>query len=459
MRQSAEQAADETEDQRTEQRRRSGGDRRTEEHGIHRDDLRGVRREQIVHVEVDEREDGERHQPRQAVDAGRHLVADPVDHLELAEFVGHRDEHTEEDQRLPRSGVGDDVLPRQHAGDEKNRDAREGRRRRVDVQLFAKTPQDEQQHERGSENPLVARHRATLLQFVAREGGGLRCLLERRRVDLRHHPRRRDEADETGNDRGEGPVAPGDLDLHLLRGLLGQRISRHRGEEHGGGDHVDLQRRQHQVGAEFAPRGIGLRRRVDEFGERSHDRVDHSARACGVRRRRGGKDEIGDPHPVRQPETRLAYCAHEDQRDTTPETRDDERFGDEERRDDEPDRRVREARERFFGRHRLGDHCQRESDDRHRTRRQRLQDQSQDRRDEDPEHVHAVGVDACRSRDEVDDDADDQRNATAPPRRAEMEVVRVFGVVGARRRAVRIAVVGRIGLLGRTGLVGRLRVI
>ena len=138
----ANQVTHEAEEQCSEHRRNTGGNRRTEEHGVQCNNLGGVRSKHVVDEEVRQNQDRERHGPRHAADAVGRLLTNPVHDLELLQVVCHTDEHGEEDEGGPCTGVLRQVLPGQDLGDQQNCDAEECGAGGVNTQGGAGNPQD-----------------------------------------------------------------------------------------------------------------------------------------------------------------------------------------------------------------------------------------------------------------------------------------------------------------------------
>ena len=180
----ANQVAHEAEEQRREHRRNTGSYRRTEEHGVQRHNLCGVRSEHVVDEEVRQNQNRKCHRPRHAADAVCRLLTDPVDDLELLQVVRHADEHGEEDEGGPCAGVLRHVLPGQDLGHQQNTDAEECGAGGVNTQGGAGNPQDQQQREGAEHNPFLGAHGAHFVQFLTGMLGCVRGLLDGRRVDL-----------------------------------------------------------------------------------------------------------------------------------------------------------------------------------------------------------------------------------------------------------------------------------
>ena len=371
----ANQVAHEAEEQRREHRRNTGSHRRTEEHGVQCHNLRGVRSEHVVDEEVRQNQDRERHGPCHAADAVRRLLTDPVDDLELLQVVCHADEHGEEDEGGPCAGVLRHVFPGENLSYQQNCDAEECGAGGVNTDRSAGNPQDQQQHESTEHNPFLGAHGAHFVQFLAGVLGCVRGLLDGRRVNLRHNPRHDNQRGKTGNDSGERPRAPVEVDAAVVRELLRQRVARHCGQEHGGGDGVDLRLGHEQVGAELTARFGGFVGGAVDLGEGTDNRVNHATGTRSVGGGGGGENQVGDCHTVGQAEGGLAERTHEQQCDALAQAGDEEAVGDEERGNNNPDGGVTEAGQRLvFCCHGAGNHCGTQADERHGRGRQRLQD-------------------------------------------------------------------------------------
>ena len=122
----AKQVADVAEGEGREHRRGTRGDGRTQEDAVHRDDLRGVRGEHVVRVEVHEREDRESHGPGHAADGTGDHRADPRDDAQVVQVLRHAHQDREEDQGVPGGAVLGHVVPGEHLGHQQHRDADDG---------------------------------------------------------------------------------------------------------------------------------------------------------------------------------------------------------------------------------------------------------------------------------------------------------------------------------------------
>ena len=98
----------------------------------------------------------------------------------------------------------------------------------------------------------------------------------------------------------------------IVRELLRQRVTRHCGQEHGGGDGVDLRLGHEQVGAELTTRFGGFVGGAVDLGEGTDNRVNHATGTRSVGGGGGGENQVGDGHAVGQAEGGLTECTHEE---------------------------------------------------------------------------------------------------------------------------------------------------
>src|SRR5262249_60215987 len=99
-----------------------------EKRGVYRSGMRRVAGEEVVAVEVRETGADESRPPADALEARADMAAEPADHAQLTERAGHHQHRAEPDERIPRLGLVEEVVPSQDAGDEQkcDRDQRGG---------------------------------------------------------------------------------------------------------------------------------------------------------------------------------------------------------------------------------------------------------------------------------------------------------------------------------------------
>ncbi len=160
-------------------------------------------------------------------------------------------------------------------------------------------PEPANEHEYQQHHPLVARHRAHLLQFLV---GKLRCVRrvrDLRRIDPVDEQRHEEQRQNARDDRSQHPLRIGQLELGgVEREFRDQHVRGLAGEEHRAGDDVALVRRHHEERAQ--PACGGTRRRVVRLGQAAHDGEEDAARPGAVGRDNGGKDRVGGDQRVRQ---------------------------------------------------------------------------------------------------------------------------------------------------------------
>mmetsp|Transcript_9551 Transcript_9551/g.21647 ORF Transcript_9551/g.21647 Transcript_9551/m.21647 type:complete len:310 (-) Transcript_9551:62-991(-) len=217
---------------------------------VHCADVRGTRREQVVAVEVDERDDEEASLPRKAerLHEADDEVREPRDEAELVEEVGHGNERGEPHERVPRRSLGKALLPREHASDHKDGHSDECGGHAADAKRSAEDPESHRQREAASHNLLLLAHRAHLLELRFRFRRRLRRVFHLRRVEDVEQQRNSDEQDAAGNAGGERPLSPRDGVSRECRGEVhAERVGRHGGDEHAAGDARGVEYCRHEV--------------------------------------------------------------------------------------------------------------------------------------------------------------------------------------------------------------------
>ncbi|MND60862.1 hypothetical protein D3C80_521010 [compost metagenome] len=265
-----------------------------EEGKHHGADMRGGAGEHVVGEGEDQHEDRGRHRPAQVCmrDHVLHAVREPADHTKFVQLVGHHDERTEPDERIPGAFFRQHIIPVDRAGDQESEETehcdhgrveREGRsedhRRNVG-------PKDQQHDESADHHHFLARQRPHRRQFLPGIRNGIRRALKLRRRDHVEHERHDHERDQTRHEHGQRPGNPGQL--HRAAGRLRdifehQRVRRGRGDEHRRRNRVGVIIHQRQIGADLTLRPL-CRIRIEGIGDRLHDRVDDAAATCGVAR-------------------------------------------------------------------------------------------------------------------------------------------------------------------------------
>src|ERR1051325_5662483 len=119
VRQTCEEAAEETQYQCSERRWGAEADRDCKEGCIHRADVSCHTRKKIMRVEVGEAETEHTGNPPDAAEQWSHMVAEPFDQAELAEKRRHHHQRSEPDECIPCPMFAAEILPRQDTGQQK----------------------------------------------------------------------------------------------------------------------------------------------------------------------------------------------------------------------------------------------------------------------------------------------------------------------------------------------------
>lgn len=374
MRGAAHEVGEDTERKRGDQGRGTAGDQHGEEGGVHRADVRRAGGEHVVRVEVQAHDDEERGLPRQAggADNLHHRSGEPGDQAVLVQVRRHGDEGGEPGQGIPSGPFGEALLPGDDAGDEQGGQADERGGDRADADFGAEDPQTDGHHERGGHDLFVTRHGAELGELflgLFRGFGGVLHLGGVQHVQDQGHA---DEAHQAGEGRGERPLAPGDGLADRSRGEVhGQRVRRHRGDEHAGRHGRGLEHGHHDVRAHLLLRALvrlGAARHAQGFGEGKED----TARSRGEGGNSRREERFGEHQGVRQAERGFAEDGHDHVRDAVPEAGFDETAREEKRKRDEPRDLRRKRAERGAEGKQTGDHGDAEADQSRGTQGKRL---------------------------------------------------------------------------------------
>ena len=293
MGQAHHQVASGGENEAKEQRRRAEGDARTIESDEHGGDVRGGAGEEVMRVEVDEREQNHRGVAAKAKggDASLDLIGEVADDAELVEKFGHHHQRAEPDERIPRAFFTGDVAPVEHAADEEDGDAEEGSAGRVQFQRCHTAeaegnirPECEQEDEDADHPPFIAPHLAECSKFFAGEAGRVRRFLDFRRKEKVEQQRHQQDAGHAGDEHGNRPGGPVHVEMgthDVIDGADHQRVRRSGGDKHPGGNGVGVEVHQREIAADFALRAF-FRRGIEGGGDGLHDGVDDAAAARGV---------------------------------------------------------------------------------------------------------------------------------------------------------------------------------
>ena len=259
---------------------------------------------------------------------------------------------------------------------------------------------------------FAAPHRSHGAQAIRRQTLRRPRVLQRRRRQPVHDQRHDDERDQAGRQRGERPHRPGHVDARVLFGELGdQHVWSRGGQEHRRHDQIALVEHRHQERADEAGRGPGLGAERTRDAER--DWKQDAAGARGVGRRHRRHRQIGEHDRIAEAKRAAAEATDGLVRDAFAEVRLHDAAGEQEGRDDQPDRRVGEARERVLNRHEAEQAGRGDGEQRHRPRCERARHQRADgggkEREQPPAARRHTGV-----RQQPDGGADGQRRRPAP---------------------------------------------
>ena len=313
-----------------------------------------------------------------------------------------------------------DVAPVNALRDEHGGEAEQCDNSRIDMMDAARCPEHEAGDEDDAEDLLLAAHSAHRAEFFLRERQGLRRFREFRLDDLIEQVRRDDREQQA---RDDADLEPGHPAQGLAKGLFRQRIRedvvRSTSQENAGRSDDGCIGTVHQECARalvLARLGITAEDRRDTVD----DRVDDAAATSRVRRRERSDDEICCAHDISDAQRILAEAREQQVSDALAEARLDEARSKHEGGYDQPDRAVRETFQRLASFHDAEYRQQCAGDDGDGTKRQRLQDEASDRRDEDGEQAPGLRADTSRCRDAPDDCSDGHTD------QAPQQVIAVF---------------------------------
>mmetsp|Transcript_21176 Transcript_21176/g.50184 ORF Transcript_21176/g.50184 Transcript_21176/m.50184 type:complete len:542 (-) Transcript_21176:39-1664(-) len=386
-------------------RRHPGGDHHAEEGRAERGDVRRLRGEEVVHGHVDAVQQPEGGRPRQlrGVELRLGKVAQRADEAARAEGAGHADERAEEEERVPRAAHLRALGPGGDSQSDLSREADHRGGRRGHADLLAEDPEQHRAQHRADHEPLVAGERPQRRETVARVLARAGRRLDRGRVEVVHESGHHEHAGRGRHARGEQPRAEGAGHgvAHLRRDLHAEQVLRGRGHRRRRRVHRGLQVALREEAAQ--PAGGDARRvLVERVRVRlRRERVDERHVDRGARRGRGHRrcdERLREREAVAEAERGAAELGDKEGGDAVAQARRDEAAREEHGEHDEPDDLVRERAEGLLERERLRDHRRRERQEAHAASRERLEDETRDRRDEDGEQAHRTRCGSGRRR-------------------------------------------------------------
>lgn len=383
--------------------RSASGDAHSQEGAVHGGDMRGGAGEQVVGQEVHNAQDDERSDPGQAAHSAGHKGAEPGDEAQGVEVGGHHDQHGEPHQGVPCAFLVLDVVPGEDVGEEQEAQADESGDGGVEVDGAAGDPQSQDDEEHTDHELLAGLHGAHLGQLLLGKLGGLRGFFDLRRINDEDDDGDHDQTDQTGNERGDCPAEPVDVNAAKGGGQRSrQRVGGHGSEEHAGGDHIGLEGGDMQVRADLAL-GAVVRLGTKDVGECLDDGEDNATGAGRVGRHSGGQHQVGEDEGIGKTQRLLAELAHKCISDAAAQAGLDETAANKERDNDQPDGGVVETGKSVGDvtgagaiAQKTGEHDDGQLKDAHGTHGDGLQDEAHDGGHEDGQQVPAVGGDGLR---------------------------------------------------------------
>ena len=241
--------------------RRAQRHARAQKGGEHGADVRRGAGEHVVRIHIGQREQraGGDAAQAQMPDGVFERAGKPGDQPQLVEKAGHHHQRGKPHHRVPGAFFLEHVVPGQRAGEQKQRQADEGRGRGVDCPGRPQQPgrharpQKQQQGKDGEHDFFVRAHGAHFGQALAGEGGGVGRVLDLGRVEQIQRQRHEGKGQQAGREHGDGPLAPAQLKVaaHGFGDEVDdQRVGRGGGDEHGRADGVAVVVGQRQVAAD-----------------------------------------------------------------------------------------------------------------------------------------------------------------------------------------------------------------
>mmetsp|Transcript_8442 Transcript_8442/g.14529 ORF Transcript_8442/g.14529 Transcript_8442/m.14529 type:complete len:503 (+) Transcript_8442:523-2031(+) len=380
----------------------AAGNEHGEEGGVHGPDVRGPGGEHVVGVDVDGHHNHERRLPGQPESANQpnDFAGQPSDEPVLVEVVRHRDQRREPRERVPGAALRQTLLPRDDPGDQQRGESDQRSRHGPDPNGATTDPQRDGDEQGGAHDLLVLGHRAQDLQLFLCQQRRLRRLLQLRGVHDVQEQGDQDERQHTRDACREGPLAPrdgvacdGGCQVHR------QRVCRHSGDEHGGGDAGGLEHGEHHEGAHLA---LGALLRVTAARQRQGlgDGEEDATGASGDRGDGGSKKCFREHQAVHETQSGLAESSHDHVGDAVAKSGLDEAAGKEESNGDQPGDFTGESAEGGGEGHDARAHGHTETDHGDGTKGQRHGDDSNDRADENREKLPRLDGDTSWGRDE-----------------------------------------------------------
>ena len=317
-----------------------------QESRIHGSDMGRVAGEEIMAVEVNQAQHQESEDPAVAAHHAADRLAEPGNDAQLVQEAGHHHQSREPHQRVPGAGFCFHVFPAEHAQYDQSAQADKRGSGGVHVaELLGEDPQHQEQSEDAEHHVLFDGDAAQFRQFLPCHLHGVRRLLDLGRIELVDDPRHDQQAEQAGDDRGQSPAGPGDVDLEIAGQLLRKWIGGHRRKKHGAGDAVDLIGGEREKAADLALRAVACFAAIG-LRQADHDGHDDAAGARGIAGNGGREHQVGGCQPIAEAQRALAEQDHEVIGDARAQAGLDEAARDEEGQHDQPDHHIREAAQR-----------------------------------------------------------------------------------------------------------------
>src|SRR5262245_53778334 len=402
------------------ERGRPEHERRREERRKHRRHVRDEGRKRVVRVEIHGQHQHERPPPRPALHHPGKRLREDLRESGLFELSREHHQSAEPHEDVPAAPLVDDVAPVEHADDEQQRHARQGRGRRRDREPVAADPEREHDGEHDQHAALADRQRPHAGQPLGGErarGGGVEVDRRRETIDEIGDGRERDDS---GNGRRHRPRRPRQARAGSLADEFGdERVRGARRQEHRRDHEIAVIERQEQEAADA--RGRRTRLRPEHPRDVQRDGKEDSAGARGVGGRHRRHREVGEHDRIPEPERTASQALHDAVGDALAQARHHQAPREQERGENQPHRDVGVARQALLNREQPQQRTRGDRRDHQRARRNRPRDQPADGGREQAQESPAARVEASMGR-QPDGGGDEQRD-DPPPARAHVGVL------------------------------------